>query len=62
MKKILSYFPEDPKQNGPIAGPCLILGIPLVFAVLPWWVHVIGVALLVLSALAFVRIVTQWNK
>jgi hypothetical protein len=62
MKKLLSFFPPNPKHNGPIAGPALILGLPLTFAYLPWWVHVIGVLLLILSALAFVRIVTQWNK
>jgi hypothetical protein len=62
MKKILSYFPENPKHNGPIAGPALVFGIPLTFALLPFWVHVIGVLLLILSVLAFIRIVTQWNK
>jgi hypothetical protein len=62
IKKILNLFPANPKDNGPIAGPALVFGIPLTFAYLPTWVHVIGVLLLILSALAFVRIVTQWNK
>jgi hypothetical protein len=63
LNKILNYLPENPKYNGWIAGPSLIVAIALLFPYgLGFGARAFGVVLLAVAVLASIRLVKQWNK